>query len=136
MKIVRWGIIGCGDVCEVKSGPAFYKTAYSELIAVMRRDGKKAEDFAKRHHVKKWYTDAERLINDDEVDIVYIATPPNTHKQYAIEAMRAGKPVYVEKPITMNYEEYLELLQVSKETGQRLFPAFYRRGLPRRKPGV
>lgn len=130
MDRVRWGIIGCGDVCEIKSGPAFYQIPHSELVAVMRRDAEKAEDFARRHRVKKWYTDAEELIADEEVDIVYVATPPNTHKEYAIRVMRAGKPVYVEKPVTMNEEEYLELLQVAEETGQRFIPAFYRRGLP------
>ena len=129
MNIIRWGIIGCGDVCEVKSGPAFYKTEHSELIAVMRRDAEKAKDFAQRHHVKKWYTDAQSLINDSDVDIVYIATPPNTHKQYAIDVMKAGKPVYVEKPMALNYDECIEMLRVSQETGQKLFTAFYRRAL-------
>ena len=130
MDTVKWGIIGCGDVCEVKSGPAFYTIEGSSLVAVMRRDAAKAEDFAQRHQVKKWYTDAEDLINDPEVDIVYVATPPNTHKEYAIKAMKAGKPVYVEKPMALNYEECLEMIRVSKETGQKLFPAFYRRALP------
>jgi predicted dehydrogenase len=130
MEKVRWGIIGCGDVCEVKSGPAFYKSANSELVAVMRRDAKKAEDYARRHNVRKWYSDASELINDDEIDIVYIATPPNTHKEYAIKVMQAGKPVYVEKPMALSYEECMDMIRVSNETGQKIFPAFYRRALP------
>lgn len=130
MKKIKWGIIGCGDVCEKKSGPAFYKTEHSSLEAVMRRDGEKARDFAFRHGAKKWYTDADALIHDPEVDIVYVATPPSTHKEYAIRAMRAGKPVYVEKPMAMNEAECREMINVSEETGQKLFVAYYRRSLP------
>jgi len=126
---VKWGIIGCGDVCEVKSGPAFYKIKNSSLVAVMRRDEEKAKDFAERHGVKKYFTNADDLINDASVNAIYIATPPNSHKEYAIKAMQAGKPVYVEKPMALNFSECLDMIQVSKKTGQKLFVAFYRRAL-------
>ncbi|HTF20726.1 MAG TPA: Gfo/Idh/MocA family oxidoreductase, partial [Chryseolinea sp.] len=99
---LRWGIIGCGDVCEVKSGPAFSRVENSSLVAVMRRDEAKAADFARRHHVEKWYSDATSLINDPQVNAIYIATPPSSHEGYALEAMKAGKPVYIEKPIALN----------------------------------
>ncbi len=128
METVKWGIIGCGDVCEKKSGPAFYKTPHSELIAVMRRDEAKARDFAMRHHVSRFYSDAGQPINDPEVNAVYIATPPDSHKAYAIRAMQAGKPVYVEKPMALNAGECEEMIRVSEQTGQKLFTAFYRRG--------
>ena len=127
---IRWGIIGVGNVTEVKSGPAFYKTEYSELVAVMRRNAEKAADYAKRHNVRKYYTSGTELINDPEVDAVYIATPPDSHARYAIEAMHAGKPVYVEKPMARNYTECLEMLRTSEETGMPLFVAYYRRTLP------
>jgi predicted dehydrogenase len=127
---VRWGIIGCGDVCELKSGPAFYKAEGSLLAAVMRRDAAKAEDFARRHHVARWYTDADALIADPGVDAVYIATPPSSHAAYAIGAMRAGKPVYVEKPMATAYVECEEMNRVSHETGIPLLVAYYRRSLP------
>lgn len=130
METINWGIIGCGKVCEKKSGPAFYKINHSALTAVMRRDAAKAEDFAKRHGVPKYYTDAEQLINDPDINAIYVATPPYLHKKYAIMAMEAGKPVYVEKPMAMNYEECKEMITVSEKTGQKLFTAFYRRGLP------
>jgi predicted dehydrogenase len=130
MKQINWGIIGCGNVTELKSGPAFNKVENSSLVAVMRRDAAKAEDYALRHHVAKWYTDADQLINDPEVNAVYVATPPNTHAEYAIRVMRAGKPVYVEKPMAMNEAECREMIKVSKETGQPLFVAYYRRALP------
>jgi len=130
MKQINWGIIGCGNVTELKSGPAFNKVDHSCLVAVMRRDAAKAKDYAMRHNVPRWYRDADELINDPEVNAVYIATPPNTHAEYAIRVMRAGKPVYVEKPMAINEAECREMIKVSKETGQPLFVAYYRRALP------
>lgn len=130
MKVIKWGIIGVGDVCEKKSGPAFYKVTNSELIAVMRRDEEKVIDFAHRHGVKKYYTDAELLINDPEVDAIYVATPPQSHKEYTIQALKAGKPVYVEKPMAMTFDECKEMIKVSEEANQKLFVAYYRRALP------
>lgn len=127
---ISWGIIGCGDVTELKSGPAFNKTENSKLVAVMRRNAEKAADYARRHGVPKWYSDGSQLINDPEVNAVYVATPPDTHASYAIAAMRAGKPVYVEKPMARNHQECLEMIRVSEETGMPLLVAYYRRSLP------
>ena len=128
---VRWGIIGCGDVTEVKSGPALQQTGGSALVAVMRRNGALAQDYARRHGVPRWYDDAEALIADPQVDAVYVATPPSTHARYAIAAMRAGKPAYVEKPMALDAGECEAMLSVSRETGMPLFVAYYRRALPR-----
>jgi predicted dehydrogenase len=130
LKTVKWGIVGVGNVTEVKSGPAFYKSENSELLAVMRRNAEKVADYAKRHGISKYYTDATDLINDPAVDAVYIATPPDSHAKYAIEAMRAGKPVYVEKPMARNFEECQEMLRVSAETNVPIWVAYYRRTLP------
>ncbi len=127
---INWGIIGCGDVTERKSGPAFNKVEHSKLVAVMRRNAALAQDYAQRHGVPKWYSDGLELINDPDVNAVYIATPPDTHASYAIAAMRAGKPVYVEKPMARNYQECQEMIRVSEETGMPLFVAYYRRTLP------
>src|ERR1043166_7011240 len=102
---VRWGIIGCGDVTEVKSGPGFQKADGSALVAVMRRDAAKAEDYARRHNVPRWYTDADALIADRDVDAIYIATPPSSHKEYVLKAARARKPVLVEKPMALTAAE-------------------------------
>jgi len=128
--IIRWGIIGAGDVTEKKSGPAFYKADHSALVAVMRRDEEKVKDYARRHNVEAYYTDARLLINDPSVDAIYIATPPESHKEYTIQALMAGKPVYVEKPMAMNYAECLEMIRASEISGQKLFVAYYRRALP------
>lgn len=127
---VRWGILGCGDVCEVKSGPAFNKVPHSALKAVMRRDRDKVIDFAKRHHVSRYYTDASDLIHDREVNAIYIATPPVNHEAYAIACMEAGKPVYIEKPVTLNSDSCERILQASRARGVKASVAHYRRGLP------
>lgn len=128
--MIKWGIIGCGNVTEVKSGPAFNQVKGSELVAVMRRNTAKAKDYATRHNVPRWYDDAEKLISDHEVNAVYVATPPGSHAEYAIKAMKAGKAVYVEKPMAANYSECLEMIKVSEQTGSPLFVAYYRRSLP------
>lgn len=130
MKHVNWGIIGAGDVTEKKSGPAFYKIEHSTLAAIMRRDEVKAKAYAERHGVPSYYTDADALINDPSVNAVYVATPPGSHKEYTIRALRAGKPVYVEKPMAMDYTECIEMVRASEESGQKLFVAYYRRALP------
>ncbi|HEV7349906.1 Gfo/Idh/MocA family oxidoreductase [Telluribacter sp.] len=129
-ETIKWGIIGCGDVTEVKSGPAFSKVPNSELVAVMRRDGAKAADYAQRHGVPKWYDQADDLLNDPEVNAIYVATPPDSHEEYTLKALRLGKPVYVEKPMARNAAECEEMVRVSKETGTPLFVAYYRRALP------
>jgi len=128
---IRWGIVGCGDVCEVKSGPGFQKARDSELVAVMRRNGALAEDFAKRHGVPKWYADADRLINDPEVDAVYVATTPGTHCEYAKRVAAAGKPCLMEKPMARNTRECDEMIAAFEEAGQPLFVAYYRRAQDR-----
>lgn len=127
METVRWGIIGCGNVTELKSGPAFNKVPNSNLVAVMRRDGEKAKDYALRHNVPKWYDSAEDLINDPDVNAVYIATPPSSHASLAIMAMSAGKPTYVEKPMALNYSECVDMINTSEKLGVPLFVAYYRR---------
>jgi len=131
MKTIRWGIIGCGDVTEVKSGPGFQKADHSQLVAVMRRNGHLAKDYAERHGVPRSYDDASALIHDPEVDAVYIATPPSSHKQYAMMTAQAGKPVYVEKPMALNFGECEEMIQTCGSAGVPLLVAYYRRALPR-----
>ncbi len=128
---IRWGIIGCGDVTEVKSGPPYQNTDGFELVAVMRRNAEKAEDYAKRHGVPKFYSDADKLINDEEVDAVYIATPPDSHREYALKVAVAGKPCCIEKPMAPSYAESREIQKVFEEKQLPLFVAYYRRTLPR-----
>jgi len=131
LNLIRWGIIGCGDVTEKKSGPAYKQTEGFELKAVMRRNPERAEDYAKRHGVPKFFSDADALIHDNEVDAVYIATPPDSHMAYALRVAEAGKPCCIEKPMARNYKECLAINQAFEDRGIPLFVAYYRRTLPR-----
>jgi predicted dehydrogenase len=128
--MINWGIIGCGNVTEVKSGPAFNKVGDSKLVAVMRRNESLAEDYARRHNVPKFYSKSADLINDKDIDAVYVATPPGSHAQYAIEVIKAGKPVYIEKPMAVTYAECMEINSAADKYGVPVFVAYYRRTLP------
>ena len=130
-KIIRWGILGCGNVTELKSGPAYQKTAGFKIEAVMRRDAEKAADYAKRHNISKYYSDADALINDPEIDAIYIATPPDTHHFYGLKVAAAGKICCIEKPLAPSYAESLEIYEAFKSKNILLFTAYYRRTLPR-----
>jgi predicted dehydrogenase len=127
---INWGIIGCGDVTEIKSGPAFNKVKNSSLVAVMRRDAAKAKGYAQRHGIAKWYSTATDLINDADVNAIYIATPPSSHEEYTIAALNAGKPVYVEKPMTINTAAAKRMMNVANEKKVKLVVAHYRREQP------
>ena len=129
-RTVNWGIIGCGDVCEVKSGPAFNKVANSKLMAVMRRNVEKAKDYAQRHGVPNYYADAAELVNDKEVNAIYIATPPSSHEAYVEMALKAGKPVYLEKPVALNSASLERMIEMEKRYDCKVSVAHYRRGLP------
>jgi len=128
--MINWGIVGCGNVTEVKSGPAFSKVSNSRLVAVMRRNAALAEDYARRHNVPKFYSDANDLINDPEINAIYVATPPGSHAEYAIKSLKAGKPVYIEKPMAINYIECLRINESSEKYNVPVFVAYYRRALP------
>ncbi|MFK7733633.1 MAG: Gfo/Idh/MocA family protein [Pseudomonadales bacterium] len=128
---IRWGIIGCGAVTEVKSGPAYQQVAGFELAAVMRRDAALAKDYARRHGVKKYYSNAQELISDKSIDAVYIATPPDTHKLYGFMVANAGKPCCIEKPLAPNFDDAKDIVEAFEYAAKPLFVAYYRRSLPR-----
>ena len=130
MKIIKWGFIGCGEVTEKKSGPAFSEVEGSTVVAVMSRSEEKARSYAERHGIGRWYTDAQMLIDDPEVNAVYVATPPSSHATFAIMSMKAGKPVYVEKPLAASYDDCSRVNRISEQTGVPCFVAYYRRFLP------
>ncbi len=129
-KIIKWGFIGCGEVTKYKSGPAFQKVNQSEVVAVMSRNADKAKNYAKEHNIPKWYDDAQKIVNDPEVNAIYIATPPSSHATYAVMALKAGKPVYIEKPMAVTYEECCRINRVAQEMNLPCFVAYYRPYLP------
>lgn len=128
-ETVTFGIIGCGDVTEKKSGPALQKVKGSALKTVMRRDADKARDYALRHGVAHYTTDYLDILKDPEIDAVYIATPPNKHCFYTLEAAKYGKAVYVEKPMAMTAAECRSMIAACQMAGVPLFTAYYRRGM-------
>jgi predicted dehydrogenase len=130
-RTIRWGIIGCGEVAEVKSGPGFQKAAHSTLVAVMRRDAARAEDFARRHGVPRWHTDADAILAARDIDAVYIATLPETHRDYVLRVAAAGKAAFVEKPMAMDAAECDEMISACAAAGVPLWVGYYRRALPR-----
>jgi predicted dehydrogenase len=129
-QCISWGIIGCGNVTELKSGPAFNKVPDSRLHAVMRRDALKAEDYAARHGVPVWYSNAHSLINDSAINAIYVATPPKFHEEYAIAALEKGKAVYVEKPVAVSVAASKRMADAVIANNGKLVVAHYRRGLP------
>lgn len=131
VKIINWGFIGCGSVTEIKSGPAYQQTEGFNVYGVMRRDVDKLKDYAKRHNIDHIYTNAGDLINDPNIDAIYIATPPDTHKHYAIKVAAAGKPCCIEKPLSPSYVDSLAIYQAFEKQNTPLFVAYYRRSLPR-----
>ena len=100
------------------------------MVAVMSRSEQKARLYAISHGIPRWYTDAQELIDDPDVNAVYVATPPSSHATFAIMAMKAGKPVYVEKPLAASYEDCARVNRISEQTGVPCFVAYYRRYLP------
>ncbi len=130
METINWGIIGCGDVTEKKSGPAFNKVPGSHLAAVMRRNAAKAEDYARRHQVPQWYTDAGQMMQEADLQGIYIATPPDSHLPYTLDALQRGLHVYVEKPVTRNADEARQMAAAAQSGKGKLTVAHYRRALP------
>jgi len=128
---MNWGIIGCGDVTEVKSGPAYQNTPSFNLHGVTRRNLELAQDYARRHNVAKVYKSADELVHDDNIDAVYIATPPDSHLQYGLMVAAAGKPCCIEKPLSPTYEDSVKIVRAFEQQNTPLFVAYYRRTLPR-----
>ncbi len=131
MKTIRWGLIGCGEVAEQKSGPGFYKAVNSQLIAVADRNAARAESFARRHGVARWHDDAEAIIRAPDIDIVYIATMTESHRDFVLRCAEACKPVLTEKPMAMTHADCLSMIAACRDADVPLWVAYYRRALPR-----
>ena len=132
MDTVRWGIIGCGDVTEIKSGPGFQKADGSALVAVMRRDRAKAEDYARRHGVPRVHRTADA--NSSTIPASTRSTSPrrpSSHCELALQVAAAGKPCLVEKPMARDARRVRAHVEAFRQAGQPLWVAYYRRALPR-----
>ncbi len=128
---IRWGVIGCGSVTELKSTPAYQKVTGFTVAAVMGRNEDKVKDYITRHNIEHYYLDVDSMINDPNIDAIYIATPPDSHKEYALKVAQAGKICCIEKPLAPTYQDCLAINKVFSEKNIPLFVAYYRRSLPR-----
>lgn len=130
MDHVGWGIIGCGDVAEYKSGPALANTPGSRLAAVMRRDRGAARDFAVRHGALRWYDSAADLIADPQVNAIYIAAPHAAHLENVRLAAQGRKAILCEKPMGANRGEAQAIVDTCHAARAPLCVAYYRRFWP------
>lgn len=131
MENIKWGLIGCGNVVEKKSGPAFNTTKNSSIYAVMRRDITKAKESAEKLGAEKYYDNVDNLLADNEINAVYIATPPGLHLEQAVKCCKAKKPTYIEKPFARNYQEAMQIIKMFEDENIPLYVAHYRRALPK-----
>jgi 1,5-anhydro-D-fructose reductase (1,5-anhydro-D-mannitol-forming) len=127
---LRWGILGCGDVAERKGGPPLYQVEGSTLVAVMRRDAAKAEDFAERHGAKRAYSNVDDLLSDSEINAVYVASTPDAHCEQVVQAADAGLHVLCEKPMAMSVAECRRMAEACHRNNVALMIAYYRRLYP------
>ena len=130
MRRVSFGLVGCGDIARKRIAPALRDLENCELIAVSRADAARAEAFAKEFGAKRWHADWRELIEDAEVEAVYVATPVYLHAGQAVAAAEAGKHVLVEKPMALNVAECERMNAAAEANGVRLGVAYYRRFYP------
>jgi len=130
MKQIGWGLIGCGDIAQKRVAPAIRDLASCELIAVNRAQSELAASFAKEFGARRWYLDWKKLLLDEEVNAVYIATPVHLHAEQAIAAAEAGKHVLCEKPMAMNVRECDQMIDACRTNKVKLGVAYYRHFYP------
>lgn len=129
-KIVRWGLIGCGDIARRRVAPALRDLSNCDLVAISRARLELAERFAQEFGAQKWCADWRELLRDPEIDAVYVATPVYLHAAQTIAAAEAGKHVLCEKPMAMNVEECDRMIAACRANNVNLGIAYYRRFYP------
>ncbi len=134
--MIRWLLLGYGDLAEKRVAAALQKARNSELVAVWGRNSKRAADFAKRHNIRESLSGEETLKNvlsRDDIDAVYVCTPVYTHFEYSSLALKSGKHVLCEKPLGMNKAECQILRKMADEKGAKLGVAYYKRCHPKHR---
>lgn len=114
--MIRWGIIGPGNIAG-KFAKEVNIEGESRLVSVYGRNKERVEKFANENKAERYYTDVEEFLNDEKLDVVYIATPHNNHMEYAVKCIRAGKHVLCEKPFSYNYKTGREVFELAEENG-------------------
>lgn len=130
MTKIKWGLVGCGDISRKRVAPAINELDICELVAVSRADVTKVESFANEFGAKRWYAEWPDLLNDDEIDAVYISTPVFLHAQQVIAAADAGKHILCEKPMAMNTNECDLMIESCEKNNVKLGIAYYRHFYP------
>jgi predicted dehydrogenase len=128
-KNIRWGILGLGKIAN-KFATDLVTIENIELVAVASRSQQNADEFSAKYNCKKAYNSYLALVNDPEVDAVYIATPHSFHKEHAILCLQHKKAVLCEKPFAMNLQEVTEMITVAKENNVLLMEALWTFFLP------
>ena len=113
MSKLNWGILGTGWIAH-EMGEALNRV-HGEIYAVCDTTLEKAQKYAQEFNVTKAYGSADEMIKDENIDIVYIATPHNLHYQFLIQSLKAGKHVFCEKAITVNSNQLEEAVAIAKE---------------------
>lgn len=120
MSTIRFGIIGAGYQADAWMAPALNKSNKCELVAVYARNPEKARDFARRHQVDRWTCDWRQMLEYDDMDAVYIATPPYLHAEQTYACAQAGKHVLCEKPMAMSLSECDQMIDSCQQAGVQL----------------
>ncbi len=115
MKKLNWGILGTGWIAH-EMGAAL-NAVNGEIYAVCDTSLERAQKYAEEFGVKKAYGSSNEMIEDENVDIIYIATPHNLHYQFLLQSVKAGKHVFCEKSITVNSKQLEECVQIAEEKG-------------------
>lgn len=126
---IKWGIIGLGTIAHQFANDLML-VEEAELVAVASRNLEKAQEFAKEYDCKKAYDSYDAIINDPEIDILYVATPHNSHAALTIKALQNNKHVLCEKPLALNYDDALQMINASKENHKFFMEAFWTRFNP------
>ena len=126
---LKWGIIGLGNIAN-QFAADLVLLEEAHLYAVASRDNDKAIAFAKKYNCDKAYDSYDALFEDDQVDIVYIATPHDSHAELSIKAMQNGKHVLCEKPLALSYKDAVRMIEVSRNTNKFFMEAFWTRFIP------
>lgn len=128
---LRWGVLGTANIGRVAVNPAIQASSNGQLVAVASRDAERARAFANAGGIPAWYGSYEALLDDPEVDAVYVPLPNSQHKEWTVRAVEAGKHVLCEKPLGLTEAECLEMGDAAKAAGVTLMEAFMYRFHPR-----
>ena len=132
---VKWGIVGLGKIAH-QFAKELLLIEDAEITAVASRSLEKATDFANKYNCKKAYSSYDEIFKDESIDILYIATPHNSHAELSIKALQNNKHVLCEKPIALRYNEALKMVEESKKNNKFLMEAFWTRFNPSVKEAV